>query len=576
MSRPTRSLNLLAAASLLLATTAFAAPPDAGTLLNEQRQPGSGLPDRLPKPDTSTVERPPLADSGARITVKEFRFSGLGTIATEAELQTLVRDQIGRQLSFGELQGVAALITKYLREKKGYLLARAYLPRQDVTAGIIEIAIVSGRLDGKVKVNRKTGTRASQSLLEGIANRAVPVGSVVRMENLERATLLMNDLPGLTSKSSLQPGSVPGTTSVIIDASEGPLLSGSVSTDNQGDRYTGIWKSTGQIAVNDPFGLGDQLSLSFTGAENMLQGRAAYALPLGSTGLSWSLSYTGLYYELGGDLANLNSNGRADTLSTGLSYPLVRSRNASIWAGLTFEYLLMNDKANGATTRDRTIPVGNGSLTGSFLDGFGGGGMTNVNLTLYGGSLDLSGHSDSQAADDLGPKTSGGFFRATYSLGRLQRITDQLALSVSARGQFAGGNLDSSQKFILGGPTGVRAYPSGEASGDEGHAFTAELRLDLPFMPKWAETQVIGFMDSGWVKLHDTLWPGSISSASGKNDYWLSGGGAGLNIGKQGLYSIRASYARTIGINDGRSTTGKDSDNRSDKDRVWLQAMIWF
>jgi hypothetical protein len=69
MPKPIRTAYLIAA-FLLVTSSAIAAPPDAGTLLNEQRQPGSGLPDRLPKPDASAVERPPLADSGARITVK--------------------------------------------------------------------------------------------------------------------------------------------------------------------------------------------------------------------------------------------------------------------------------------------------------------------------------------------------------------------------------------------------------------------------------------------------------------------------------------------------------------------------
>jgi len=575
MPKPIRTAYLIAA-FLLVTSSAIAAPPDAGTLLNEQRQPGSGLPDRLPKPDASAVERPPLADSGARITVKAFRFTGLGSIATEAELQVLVANRIGKQLGFAELQAMTEQITSYLREKKGYLLARAYLPKQDITEGTIEIAIVAGRLDGRVKVNRKQPARISQSLLEGIANRAVPEGSAARIEQIERAVLLINDLPGMAAQASLQPGSSTGTTSVIMDASEGPLVSGTISSDNYGDRYTGIWRGTGQVSANDPFGWGDQLSLSLTGAEHMFQGRAAYALPLGSTGLSWSLSYTGLYYELGGDLANLNASGRADTIGTNLSYPLMRSRTASIWASLGFEYLLMTDEANGATTRDRKIPVGSASLHGSFFDSFGGGGLTSANLSLYSGSLDLSGVEAADAADAVGPKTSGSFYRSTYSLARLQRLTQQISMFGSVRGQLAGGNLDSSQKFILGGPTGVRAYPTGEASGDEGHAFTVETRYDLPFMPSWAATQLVGFIDSGWVKLHHSAWPGSITNISGRNDYWLSGGGAGLNLGMPGIYSVRASYARTIDTNKGRSVTNRDADNRSDNDRFWLQAVVWF
>ena len=47
------------------------------------------------------------------------------------------------------------------------------------------------------------------------------------------------------------------------------------------------------------------------------------------------------------------------------------------------------------------------------------------------------------------------------------------------RGQLAFDNLDSSEKMELGGAYGVRAYPEGEAFGDEGYIATAEARLML-------------------------------------------------------------------------------------------------
>lgn len=568
--------------SIVLLMSAFPAAllaetiPDAGQLLREQRQPGPSLPDRLPTDREKEVVRPPLSDTGVKVLVKGFRFSGGAGIATEAELQELVAGSIGKQMGFPELQNLAAVITNYLREKKGYPLARAYLPKQDVTAGIIEIAIIAGRIDGKVRINVKEPRRISQNMLQEIADQAIPAAGAVRMDRIERATLLMKDLPGVSAHTTLEPGETPGTTRIVINATEGPLVSGAISADNFGDRFTGAWRGTGQAAANDPFGRGDQLSLALTGAENLFQGRIAYFTPLTAAGLSLSLSYTGMYYELGGDFASLDANGRADTISANLSYPLLRSRNASIWGGLGFEYLLLSDETNGALTRDREIPVGNATVSGSLYDSLGGGGLTSGSITLAAGSLDLSGVAAAQAADDAGPKTAGVFFHAGYSLARLQRLTQKLTLFASARGQLAGGNLDSSQKFILGGPGGVRAYPVGEAAGDEGHSFTLEPRLDLPFMPAWAATQLVGFLDSGWVKLHHDTWAGAIDSATGKNDYWLSGGGFGLNIGKAGLYSIRATYARTLGDNPGRSTAGKDTDNRSDDDRFWLQAMVWF
>lgn len=576
MHAPLRNLLCLTTLLTLTVGVAHAAPPDAGTLLNEQRQPGTSLPDRLPTDREKEVVRAPLTDTEAKVLVKEFRFTGGADIATQAELQAVVAGKIGKELGFVELQNIADVVTSYLRKEKGYPLSRAYLPKQDVTAGIIEIVIIAGRIDGNVRIKVKEPRRISQKVLQGIASQAVPASGVARMDQIERATLLINDLPGISAQATLEPGDTSGTTRVIINVVEGPLLSGSISADNHGDRYTGAWRGTGQATASDPFGRGDQLALALTGAENMFQGTAAYTTPLGSSGLNLSLSYTGMYYEIGGDLAYLNANGRADTLSTNISYPLLRSRNASICGGLGFEYLMMSDETNGAVTRDRKIPVGNASLSGSLYDNLGGGGLSSANITLTTGSVDLSGVAAADAADAAGPKTGGSFFQSSYSLARLQRVTQQIALFASLRGQLAGGNLDSSQKFILGGPSGVRAYPVGEASGDEGHVLTLEGRFDVPNMPAWAATQLVGFFDSGWVKLHHDVYAGAITNATGKNDYWLNGAGVGLNIGKAGLYSVRTTYARTLGDNPGRSATGKDADNRSEDNRFWLQALVWF
>lgn len=576
MSRTLQCFSLLLLLVLMLAGVVCAAPPDAGSLLNQQRQPGTSLPERLPKPDEKAVERPPLTETGVKVLVKEFRFSGLDGLATEAELQSLVADAIGKTLGFGELQGLAARVTSYLREKKGYLLAKAYLPKQDVTEGVIEIAILAGRIDGGVKVNVKPPSRISQSLLEGIADRAVPAGSPARMEQMERAVLLMSDLPGIDAYASLEPGTTPGTTRMIIDATEEPLLSGAIIGDNFGDRYTGEWRATGLVAANDPFGWGDRLQLSVTGAEHLVEGSIAYALPLGATGANAALNYTGLSYELGKDLADLDAEGEAHTVGVKINYPLMRTRAASLWGGLGFEYQMLTDEAGGVTIRDRDIPVGNVSVTGSFYDTFNGGGLTSATVTAYQGELDLSHKGGAKLADAAGPEAAGSFFRSTYSLARLQRLTQGLSFLAAVRGQLAADNLDSSQKFILGGPTGVRAYPVSEGSGDEGHLFSAEARFELPFMPTWATTQLIGFYDAGWVKLHHDRWPGAVTNATGSNDYWLSGAGVGLNVGKADLYSIRTSYAHAIDDNDGRSINGENADGRSDHHRFWLQAVVWF
>src|SRR5690606_18675961 len=111
-------------------------------------------------------------------------------------------------------------------------------------------------------------------------------------------------------------------------------------------------------------------------------------------------------------------------------------------------------------------------MYGDIVDGLGGGGFNVYNLSLVGGQLDLSGNAEDRANDANSAQRHGSFQKLAWSLGRLQRLTGDTTLWLSARGQFAGDNLDSSEGFSLGGPTAVRAYPVLEGSGDEGWVAT--------------------------------------------------------------------------------------------------------
>ena len=107
---------------------------------------------------------------------------------------------------------------------------------------------------------------------------------------------------------------------------------------------------------------------------------------------------------------------------------------------------------------------------------------------------------------------------AAYGVSRLQSINNSTQVALTLNGQQAGKNLDSSEKFSLGGISGVRAYPQGEASGDEGLKATLELRHS-------ANWQIAAFYDAGTVKTNKN--PFGVAGAA--NSKSLSGAGFGIN-----------------------------------------------
>lgn len=567
-------LGSLSAVLIAVSSASAVDIPDAGSLLRQQ-EPQRTLPQQLPRVDEPAL-RPVLPDNGVHVSVTAIRFSGFEGLATEAELQALVASAVGKKLGFSELQTLTEKVTTYLKGK-GWFLARAYLPKQDVSAGIIEITIINGILDQQSKVHVKEPARIRAQVLRDLIETQIKPGQPIHTADIERAVLLMNDLPGVLARATVEPGSKTGTSNIVVNVSEGPVAAGTVWSDNQGSRYTGEWRGNGMLLLNDLSGYGDQLSLMITGAEGLYQGKVGYTFPLGSNGLKVNLAYTGMNYKLVGPLALLNGGGDANTFDSGLSYPIIRSRTLNLNTSIGFSYKLLYDYMLGASIRNKNLQIGTVGFSGDIYDRFFGGAYNSWQLGATVGNLDLTGNRADYQGDQLTARSNGTYAKITYSLNRLQRLTDSLSLAGSYSGQYALDNLDSSEKFNLGGPSGVRAYPTGEGSGDIGGIITAELRYNLPVPSKWGSYQLFGFYDAGHITLHQTAWTNSVSNASGKNSYWLQGAGAGLLFSAGSRVSVKATWAHTIGANYGRNAANDtDADGRSENNRFWLQAMIPF
>ena len=147
-----------------------------------------------------------------------------------------------------------------------------------------------------------------------------------------------------------------------------------------------------------------------------------------------------------------------------------------MYSGAAFEKKNLNDRVNAtATVTDKKVSLTSLGLTGNLQDAFMGGGINAADLTFVMGNLNIA-SAGALAIDAASAQTNGSYSKVTYGISRLQRINNSTLISISINGQQASKNLDSSEKFSLGGPTGVRAYPTGEASGDEGFKVIAELR----------------------------------------------------------------------------------------------------
>lgn len=560
------------------ASTVYAAPqPDAGAVMDSVQRSDVPAPKKsLPALDVQQEARPAMkGPEGLKVTVAKFRITG-ATAYSDAVLQPLVASYAGRDLSLSEMEQAAAAISRHYRQN-GYFVARAYVPAQDIQSGVLEIAVLEGKVGAiGAKIDSVSG-KLSEDRAKYLVSGAIQPGDVIHDKSLERGLLLLNDLPGVEVRSTLTPGATTGTSDLGLEVKEGRLFSGSVDLDNFGNKYTGAYRLGGTLNANNLAGLGDLLNVrAMLSNDDMLYGRISYVLPVGNKGSKVGAAYSNMNYELGKDFASLNANGDANIYSLFASHPIIRSRNSNLYVTAGYDAKDLVNNANNTTTSDNESRAFNLGITGDMRDGTWGGGVNNYGLTWTAGELDRNTVTDA-ALDAASARSAGNYNKVNYNLARLQRVSDTFNLYASLQGQLTSRNLDSSEKMTMGGPGGVRAYPQGEAASDEGHLLNIEGRWDLPVRSDWGDLQLAAFLDTAFVRLHKSEWAGwQGTNPNAKNSYAIAGAGLGLTLSKSGDYAVRASYAFKISDNPGRDANGKDSDNTDDDGRFWFQAVKWF
>jgi hemolysin activation/secretion protein len=532
--------------------------PDAGQVLREQapvqapvpagRQTSPFAPPAAPKPGPSA--------STVKFMVKQVRVTGATLFAADelARVAGVAAGDMaqGQELTLAQLNEAAARITEHY-QAKGYLLARAYLPQQAVRDGMVEIAVLEGRIGQLIVDNRSLVSDAQVKRMIG-----VDAGNLVNQKLMERRLLLLGETPGVGDAfATLQPGDQVGETRLGVAAEPGPRVSGQVDLDNHGNRYTGSWRVGGTLNVNSPMGWGDQLQLrALASNQDLYNLRAQYRAPVGGSGLVLGGAWSWTDYDLGKEFESLDADGWARTVSGFATYPLVRSVRFNLLGGATLEWRNLRDRIGlSQTVTDKTVKLFSAQLSGygqaeslayTFLGAYTHG---RVNLLTP----------QFKADDAAGRDTQGGYNKLVAVGTGTWSFAPNWSLYGSLYGQWAGKNLDSSERLSLGGAQGVRAYPQGEASGDEGYLGSIELRYTWPLRP----VQVFGFVDAGHVRFNAD----NSRLAASPNHRDLAGGGVGLIWTVRQDLAIRGMVATRFGSEEALA----EPDRRT---RLWVQ-LLW-
>jgi len=419
-------------------------------------------------------------------------------------------------MDLADLQHIAASVTEAYRQQ-GYTLASAYVPQQEIKEGVVEIAVLEGRV-GSLTI---TGNKyySTDFIKRGFTR--VLDERVIKNSSLERSLLLLNENPDLKVSATLEPGTETGTTNILAKAEDKRPLHASLDFNNYGfntiSRYRfGAGIEAGNVLV-------DGAALNLNGIignfpDQLLFGTGAYSVPISAHGTKLVVSGSGGKFNVGAELAAIGIEGRIQTVDVSVTHPFIKTRFQSLLAEFGFAAKNNHLSALGQTLGDDRVRLLKLGINYDRLDRSG----RNF-FSLYGfqGLSDaLGGMPDNDPlATRLG--ADNRFTKGTLSTGRIQSLGGDALLILRGTGQISSSALPVIEMFLLGGPDSVRGYQLGERFVDEGFAVTAEPRIPL-FPSVLPSTQVGAFIDYGAGRL--------LNPASGEATFSnLTGTGVSLN-----------------------------------------------
>ncbi|QEM68593.1 ShlB/FhaC/HecB family hemolysin secretion/activation protein [Geobacter sp. FeAm09] len=508
----------------------------------------------MPAPDKPVIiqeeEKPFSMTDGEKIFIRDFRLEGAEK-GDEATLLALLTPYRNRDLTMTEITEAANRLTIFHRNK-GYLVAKAYIPKQDARDGVLTIRIVMGSY-GTFALKNKSPVR--DSFLQGVFDNTKDDASpVVTKAGLERAILVVRDLPGCAIPTvTLAPGTLPGTTDFEVNVPAGQRVNGYLMADNQGSRFTGRNRVYGGIDLNSPTGSADKLSVSgmITEDADLWNARLAYGFPLARNGLRGEVAAARTNYQLGGEYSYLNAVGVADSLEGTVFYPVRKTSEEAYDLSVNFAYKKLWDDLwfTSATTHNRregfagTVAMQRnayGSLLGQHL-------FTNATASFSVGSVEFTdADSTTLEQNNKGANSKGIYSKFDLALGANLELTEDISAKASFKMQqvLSAANIDSSEQFFISGLGGVKAY-SESVGFDNGYLVNLEVKYALPSLGGYKHS-LGAFFDHG-------LAYAEKGEYAANDIYILSDAGVGYYAGYKQLFctaQVAQPVGKTSGVND--------------------------
>ncbi len=508
------------------------------------------------KVESNLPNLPPEAEE-IRFVITNVRLDAQDLKLNKEALAKILSESVGVETTLPAFNQTIDKVTAYCRAH-GYPASAAYLPAQESSDGTVTIKVIPGRYS---EVRIENNSRLKEDVIKSFLKGLKP-GDIIRTSALETALYSISDLSGTKAIGVLSPGKDFGTSDLTVRVEDGKNTNTVLYAENYGSKSSGEYRFGVQESLYNVGGTGARINVgALLSNDNLHNYYANYEALVGHGGTKLGIGYSRMDYKLGGAIRALGSNGTADTVSLFGSRPIYHLDDRKLEWRFGYDYRALKDDLDqfpnlNSRKHSHSVHVG--------LEGYNRwtGAAADYNVTVTAGTMKPETDHAREMAEAT--DTEGAFTKVEASVTGVQALGHQTDVMLKVSGQTAFHNLDSSEEMYLGGANGVRAYPQGEASGDEGVMGTLELRYHTNVPGLTLST----YFDAGLTRsMHH-----STAGAPENNTVSLKGWGIGISYTKPNDWFARFDYARRIGGFDGM----KDGDDAASKDRMWfILGKIW-
>jgi len=170
-------------------------------------------------------------------------------------LESALQQQPPEGFTVNQLQELAGKVADYYHAK-GFILAQAFVPAQDVRDGNVTVQVLEGKLSAiNVEGNKSYSTR---SLLRPFRSL---LGGPVEKDSIESALLTLTNYPGVSAFGVLGAGHDIGTTLLTLRVQSEKRVTVESSVDNHGSQFAGQYRGQLALGFNNLLGDADRLRL---------------------------------------------------------------------------------------------------------------------------------------------------------------------------------------------------------------------------------------------------------------------------------------------------------------------------